>query len=71
VGFAELSGRIFMARASMRAGNYRMAVSADGAAWLCGALTALLLYFLIMRGLEKGDREKKTDKDAGQERTER
>jgi Na+-driven multidrug efflux pump len=53
VGFAELAGRILMARASMRAGSYRMAVAADGAAWLCGALTALLLYFLVIRKLER------------------
>ncbi len=58
VGLAELTGRILMARASMGAGSYRMAVSADGAAWLCGALTALFLYFLVMRGLEKGDNKK-------------
>lgn len=67
VGFAELTGRIFMARASMRAGSYRMAASADGAAWLCGALTALFLYFLVMRGLEKGAGEKKGDQSAWQD----
>lgn len=53
VGFAELAGRILMARASMLSGSYRMAVTADGAAWLCGALTALVLYGLIIRKLEK------------------
>jgi putative MATE family efflux protein len=66
VGFAELSGRILMARFSMRAGSYPLAVLADGAAWLCGGLTALLLYFLVMRGLEK--RRAKAEKGSGQER---